>query len=420
MMNFKNFRKKHKKLFLIILIIAILAVVAGVIFKFIFTDVSPEEFRQQQLVNGRYYYLKTKITQSSNVERAFLNGMRNNVYSDKYFKTESITERWEDLQTMNCGNLKEYCQKDMRNRTFNKNGEATFDRAFIGGNYFVCRECSDKSYVEEEVPGELPISEDVKNIFAKKEVDPWRNSIDRLDVNGLYYLQSNHNYAARKKTFYTLKYAFWDDVDFLGKVNWEGKEFYGFRVVEKNFGVVTTMYFYPQSFKYAGEERVSRTYNGDGFGYKYNFQKIVVLEERYSDNDLGVNSDGLLRESEGEINQMLDRKCETDIDCDGILDYTIAPGSCPPYFNRCVGGQCALMCMEGERKPGSCTKYDKEMEVFISYSCLGDEKGVSRLVKEKDGDNGLCKVSDPENKTIVFCECIDNEKGEIELLKKPD
>jgi hypothetical protein len=166
---------------------------------------------------------------------------------------------------------------------------------------------------------------------------------------------------------------------------------------------------------------VSKSYAGDGLNYVLQIQKTIMLEEIYSDSNLGVNSDGLSRESEGEINQMFDRKCSADIDCEGITGYTVQPGSCPTYLDRCVDDQCALMCLDSKYPGnGGCTKFDKESGNFIDYSCLENEKGVSRLVKEKDSDNGICKVSNSDKKTIIFYECVDDESGKIKLLNQID
>jgi len=224
-----------------------------------------------------------------------------------------------------------------------------------------------------------------------------------------------------KKIFNILKYIWWDNIDFLGKMDWEGRQVYGFRIIDKTFASVVTMYFDIEKIKYVGQERVSKTHTGDGLDCLIQTQKTVVLEEMYSDSNLGVNSDGLSRESEGEINQKFDKACKVDIDCQDVGNYTIKPGTCPTYLSRCVDNQCALMCLDTRQSKNSgCTKFDPKTKAFISYKYLENEKGVSRLVNEKNSESGICKVNNSEDKTIVFFECIDDEDGKIELLKQLD
>jgi hypothetical protein len=415
--------KKNKKLISIILAIFIIlaALIIGLIKMFVLGDISSEDFRNSQLVNGRYYYLKTKTVSLSNIEYDKINNTRKEVYNDKYFKQESISEKWEDLGTIDHNKAHEYKQIDMRSNIVNQDGVLIFDKAFIGGNYFTCSECATVGQVEEEISGELPIDPRIENIFVKLKNDPWRGSSRNMNINRLYDLQFNHNYDARQLIFNILKFAFWDDIDFLGKVEWEGRQVYGFRIIDKNLATIHTMYFDIEKIRYIGEEQISRSYTGDDMGDMVRARKTVVLEENYSNYNSGVNSDGLARESEGAINQMLDRKCAVDTDCEGITGYTVEVGSCPTYLNRCVDGQCALMCRnESQRSNSYCNKYDKETQAFISYTCQENTEGVSRLVVEAGSEFGICKVSNSDEKTIFFYECVDDEDGKIELLNRID
>ncbi len=386
--------------------------------KYVFDDIDSEEYRNEQLANGRYYYLKTKMVSLSNIEHARVNDMYQKVYDDKFFRREDIHERWRDLQATTYDVLEGYKQNDQREKVINKKGVLVFDRAFIGGNNFVCLECVDAGFVEDEeiIEGEIPINQDMDSIFKKIKADPWSDR-PRLDANRLYDLQANHNESLLKTRFSILKYIWWDDIDYLGKIDWEGKQVYGFRVIDKTS--VFDMYFDIEKIKYAGQERAAKTYLGDGLGYRISIQKTIVLDEKYSDSNFGVNSDGLSRESEGAINQKLDRECKFDTDCLGIIGYSIKPGTCPAYMERCVENQCALMCADPRQvKNGGCTKFDKETQSFITYACLENESGISRLVKEENSENGICKVSNSEEKTIIFYECIDDKEGKIELLRE--
>lgn len=410
---------KNKKIFLILLIVIVLAVIGSLLYYFLPADLSVEEFRQEQMVKGRYHFLKTKTVSLSNIEHDKINNTRKEVYSDKYFKQESVSERWEDLETIDYNKAHEYKQIDMRNKRINQDGVLTFDKAFIGGNYFTCLECDVVGQVEEEVSGELPIDLRIKNIFAELKNDPWRGSSRNMNINSLFDLQFNHNYDARQRIFNILKFAFWDDVDYLGRVDWEGKSAYAFRIIDKSHSSIHTMYFDIDKIRYIGEDWISRSYTGDDMGDMIRTRKTVVLEENYSSSNSGVNSEGLARESEGAINQILDQKCAVDTDCERITGYTVEAGSCPTYLNRCVDGQCALMCQgEGQRSNSHCNKYDKETKSFISYTCQEDSEGVSRLVVEAGSEFGICEVSNSDEKTILFYECIDDETGKIELLRQ--
>jgi len=77
------------------------------------------------------------------------------------------------------------------------------------------------------------------------------------------------------------------------------------------------------------------------------------------------------------------------------------------------------MCQYPEEiRSGFCTKYNKEIEAFINYSCQENEQGISRLVKEINREFGICELNYEAEKKIIFYECLDNEAGDMELLKE--
>jgi len=189
----------------LLVFIVTVALVTGLIQRYISNDISAEDFKKEQLVNGRYYYLKTKTVSLNNIEYALVNSIYKKVYNDKFLKKESINEKWEDLQTVNYSKANGYHQSDQRRKVINKNGVLTFDKAFIEGNYFTCIECVDAILVEEEVERVLPIDQDVENIFKGIDINPWHGSPKRFDVNRLYDLQFNHNATSRKKNIQHLE-----------------------------------------------------------------------------------------------------------------------------------------------------------------------------------------------------------------------